>query len=364
MASAGLMNEFTLPAHLQASDPPEARGLRRDEVRLLVSDAASDRIEHARFRDLPSFLSSGDVLVVNTSRTINAALAVTDPRGEPFELHLSTRLPGGFWVVEPRQPGSPASLPYHAPLAGVVLHPSGGGRVTLLAPYPLTTSVASASRLWIAALELPLPTLAYLDRFGFPIRYGYLKGRWPLETYQTVFANEPGSAEMPSAARPFTHELVTRLVVRGIQIAPVLLHTGVASLEDHEPPYEEYYRVSTQTADRINAARASHGRIVAVGTTVVRALETVADERRRVHPGEGWTNLVITRDRSLRIVNGMITGLHEPGATHVAMVERVVAAAGGTAAHVDRAYAAARDAGYLWHEFGDSHLLLGQAPPR
>jgi S-adenosylmethionine:tRNA ribosyltransferase-isomerase len=179
--------------------------------------------------------------------------------------------------------------------------------------------------------------------------------------YQTVFATEQGSAEMPSAGRPFTPELVTGLVSVGVQIAPLLLHTGVASLEDHEPPYEEYYRVPPDTADRVNAAKRAGRRVVAVGTTVIRALETVTDERGTTSPGEGWTNLVMTPERPLRAVTGMITGFHEPHATHLAMVKQVMAAAGvGTpSARLERAYREAREAGYLWHEFGDSHLIVG-----
>jgi S-adenosylmethionine:tRNA ribosyltransferase-isomerase len=189
--------------------------------------------------------------------------------------------------------------------------------------------------------------------------------------YQTVFATETGSAEMPSAGRPFTPELVTRLVSSGIQIAPIVLHTGVASLEDHEPPYEEFYRVPRETAERINAARRDGHRIVAVGTTVVRALETVTDERGTTSAGHGWTDLVITRERRLRVVNALITGLHEPQATHLMMLERAIEAAIGrprqshapaefAARQLERAYEAAREAGYLWHEFGDSHLIIGK----
>jgi S-adenosylmethionine:tRNA ribosyltransferase-isomerase len=180
--------------------------------------------------------------------------------------------------------------------------------------------------------------------------------------YQTVFATEPGSAEMPSAGRPFTPELVTRLVARGIEIAPLLLHTGVASLEDHEPPYEEFFRVPPETADRVNAARRSGRRVVAVGTTVVRALETVTDRRGATSPGEGWTDLVITPERPLRSVTAMITGLHEPRATHLAMVRQLISAAGGNdpASQLESAYRAAREARYLWHEFGDSHLIIGE----
>jgi S-adenosylmethionine:tRNA ribosyltransferase-isomerase len=230
----------------------------------------------------------------------------------------------------------------------------------VLAPYPLGSALNAPSRLWIAALELESPVLPYLERFGTPIRYSYVTRSWPESMYQTIFATEPGSAEMPSAGRPFTPELVTRLVSAGIQVAPLLLHTGVASLEDHEPPYEEYFRVTRETADRVNSTRRGGGRVVAVGTTVVRALETVTDPRGMTSPGEGWTSLVIGPERPLRAVNGMITGLHEPHATHLAILREVIAAAGGQrpSSQLDRAYAEAQLAGYLWHEFGDSHLII------
>ena len=358
-------SNFDLPPDLEASSPPEARGLRRDEVRLLVSDVERNTIAHARFADLPRWLSPGDVLVVNTSATVNAAVDARTADGGVFEVHFSTRLPGGFWSVEVRKPGEFASLPSPDAQAGMALDLPGRARVTLLAPYPLVDSVGSPSRLWLAALELPEDILPYLDAHGFPIRYSYVKQRWPLSMYQTIFTTEPGSAEMPSAARPFTPELVTHLVSRGVEIAPLLLHTGVASPEKHEPPYEEYYRVPWRTADRVNAARRSGARIVAVGTTAVRALETVTDECGDTFPGEGWTNLVIGRDRSVRSVNAMITGLHEPRASHLAMLERVAGAgdespraAEAAIRHLDRAYAEARRLRYLWHEFGDSHLIF------
>jgi S-adenosylmethionine:tRNA ribosyltransferase-isomerase len=248
----------------------------------------------------------------------------------------------------------------------------GNGAITLLAPYPLASSINEPSRLWMAALDFPCAVLPFLDAYGFPIRYGYVSRAWPLAMYQTVFATEPGSAEMPSAGRPFTHELVTRLISQGIEIAPLLLHTGVASLESHEPPYEEYFRVPRLTAERVTTARRAGRRVIAVGTTVVRALETVTDESGHTVPGEGWTSVIITPERPLRSVTGLITGLHEPRATHLAMLERVaslipneracrcgvVASACGRC-HLQRAYTEALQRGYLWHEFGDSHLILG-----
>ena len=362
MAAAGVTERFTLPRHLEAAEPPEARGVARDGVRLLVSHVETDSIGHSRFSDLPEWLSAGDLLVVNTSGTLKAALKATSTDRQAFEVHLSTRLPGNFWVVEVRRPGAIASLPYRARCAGTRFELEGGGELALLAPYPLTGELKAESRLWLAAPRLREPLLAFLERFGRPIRYRYVTASWPASMYQTVFATEPGSAEMPSAGRPFTPELVTRLVSKGIQVAPVLLHTGVASLEDHEPPYEEYFRVPPETADLVNAAKRSRRRVVAVGTTVVRALETVTDNRGVTSPGEGWTELVIDAERPIRAVNAMITGLHEPDATHLSMVMQVIAAAGGVApaAHLDRAYLEALRAGYLWHEFGDSHLIVGR----
>jgi S-adenosylmethionine:tRNA ribosyltransferase-isomerase len=366
------MPDFELPQAHEATMPPEARGLRRDEVRLLVSSIGSGTIAHARFRDLPRLLAPGDLLVVNTSGTLNAALMASDDNGRELELHLSTHLPGGFWAVELRVPGAGASLACREALAGTRLHLPEDAEATLLAPYPFVDAVTSASRLWIAALNVPSDLVAYLDRHGFPIRYKYVKDPWPSSMYQTVFATEPGSAEMPSAGRPFTPELVTTLVSNGIEIAPLLLHTGVASLEDHEPPYEEYFRVSRTTADRINAARRTGRRVIAVGTTVVRALETVTDEGGLTSPGGGWTSVVVSRARPVRSVDGILTGLHEPHATHLVMLEQVLAAAARYAQgqlrsmiavpqpanHLERAYSAAMSAGYFWHEFGDAHLIL------
>jgi S-adenosylmethionine:tRNA ribosyltransferase-isomerase len=364
MAATGVIDAFTLPPHLEAAEPPEARGLKRDDVRLLVSRIDTDSIAHSRFSELPRWLLPGDLLVVNTSGTLKAALVARTRNGDTLEVHLSTRLPGNFWVIEVRRPGPVASLPYRGARAGSVLALEGGGRLTLLAPYPFVDSLETPSRLWIVALELGEPVLSFLERFGTPIRYSYVAAPWPESMYQTVFVTEPGSAEMPSAARPFTPELVTRLVSSGIQIAPVLLHTGVASLEDHEPPYEEFFRVPPETADRVNATKRAGHRIVAVGTTVVRALETVADRRGTASAGEGWTNLVIGPERPLRVVNGIITGFHEPHATHLAMIEQVIAAAGGErpSSHLAHAYREAQQAGYLWHEFGDSHLIIGREP--
>jgi S-adenosylmethionine:tRNA ribosyltransferase-isomerase len=344
---------FALPPALEATAPPEERGLRRDGVRLLVAHRRDGRIEHRHFTDLPAVLVPGDVLVVNRSATLPAALAATTGDGRPAQLHLSSRLPAGLWVVELRHPGVPASTPWLDAAPGTLLHLPHGAGAELLVPAGGAWTPGRPVRLWVAALDLPEGPLAYLARHGRPIRYGYVDHDRPIGAYQTVFADEPGSAEMPSAARPFSAELVTRLVGRGVAFAPFVLHAGVSSPEAHEPPMAEWYRVPRESAASVNAARRSGHRVIAVGTTAVRALETVADDRGHVHAGEGWTELVVTPDRSMRAVDGLITGWHEPEASHLAMLEAV-------AGHdlLEASYRAALEEGYLWHEFGDSHLIL------
>jgi S-adenosylmethionine:tRNA ribosyltransferase-isomerase len=340
---------FEIPRGREARRPPEARGLARDEVRLLVATRDDGRIEHARFRDLPDFLASGDLLVVNTSSTLPAAVPARRRDGGPVEVRFSTAAPqlegGDWWVVELRAPGGARPFRGAASSDEAIALPAGA-RLELVAPY-------LGSRLWLARLDSAQPVHAYLARHGRPIRYAYVTEDWPLGTYQTVFALEPGSAEMPSAARPFTAELVTRLVSHGVQVAPLTLHTGVSSPELGEAPYPERYEVPGHTARAVNATRASGGRVIAVGTTVVRALETVAAPRGTVAPRKGWTDLTVTAERGLRAVDGLLTGWHEPRASHLALLE---AAAGR--ALLERSYEAALDHGYLWHEFGDSHLIL------
>ncbi len=348
--------DFALPPELEAGEPPEARGLARDEVRLMVSHRSDDRVVHTRFREIGEHLRAGDLLVINTSGTLNAALRAVRPDGTPLELHLSTHLPADLWTVELRLPTERGTAPFHEGIPGETLRLPGDASVTLLTPYARDRATRSAdlpTRLWIATFALPSPLHAYLDQHGFPIRYGYVKEAWPASSYQTVYATELGSAEMPSAGRAFTPELLTCLAAQGVQIAPMLLHTGVASLEDHEPPYEEQYRVPVETARLVNVARAEGRRVVAVGTTVVRALETVADAGGIAHPGEGWTSLVVTSERGVRVVDGLLTGLHEPRASHLAMLEAIAGRR-----HLCVAYAEALRERYLWHEFGDLHLIL------
>ncbi|HEX5945167.1 MAG TPA: S-adenosylmethionine:tRNA ribosyltransferase-isomerase [Acidimicrobiales bacterium] len=357
-AAVTSMAPFRIPDGGEAGTPAELRGAAaeigtdgRAAVRLMVTHRAGTTVEHLPFGRLPDALDAGDVLVVNTSAVIPAALdAHAAGPGDPeVRLHLSTEQPGGFWVVEPRRPaGAGSDRLTGTPPTRLAL--PGGGRAELLAPYPSSTAMR---RLWLARLDLPTDTLAYLGAHGQPIRYAHVEGAWPIEAYQSVFSWIPGSAEMPSAARPFTHGLVTDLVTRGVAIAPVTLHTGVSSQEAGEPPYAERYSLPPATVALVNGARRDGRRIIAVGTTVVRALETTADEQGRAHPGSGWTELVVTPERGVRVVDGLITGWHEPESSHLALLEAI---AGRDL--LDTSYAAAVAGGYRWHEFGDSHLIL------
>ena len=327
---------FELPSELEAREPPEARGIARDEVRLLVSDRNGGVTIGAQFRDLPMFLAAGDVVLVNDSATMPAALVATRADGTTFALHLS-QCRGGVWIVEPRQAsvrsGERVALP-------------GGGSARFIAPH------ADSVRLWQAYLELPTPLYRYLAAHGKPIAYSYVRGEWPLELYQTVYAREPGSAEMPSAGRAFSGRMLDALRAKGVGIAAITLHTGVASLESHESPYEEWYRVTQDAADAVNAARARGSRIIATGTTVVRALESSSDDAGVVRASEGWTGLIITPERGVRTVDALITGFHEPLASHLWMLEAIAGRR-----QLQRAYDAALRARYLWHEFGDLHLV-------
>lgn len=336
--------EFHVPPALSAHEPPEARGIARDQVRMLVGRREDGGLSNHRFADLPDVLTPGDVLVVNTSATIPAAI---DALGRPdLVVHVSTELPDGTWVVElRRRVAGGATEPYAGGIADDRFTIAGGAHVHLCRPY-------TRGRLWVAEIDAP-SVPSYLMVHGRPIRYSYVDQDWPLSAYRSVFAVTPGSAEMPSASRPFTDELVTRLVSRGIVFAPILLHTGVASPEAHEKPYPERFSVPDTTARLVNEARAAGRRIIGVGTTAVRAIETAADERGRLRAAAGWTSLVVTPDRGVRAIDGLVTGFHEPQASHLEMLKAI---AGEPL--VAACYAEALRRGYLWHEFGDINLLL------
>ncbi|MCX4232626.1 S-adenosylmethionine:tRNA ribosyltransferase-isomerase [Streptomyces ortus] len=352
----GRPGSWTLPAELSASVPAEQRGpgLDRDAVRLLVSHGT--RVSHHAFVELPGLLRAGDLLVVNTSMTLAAAVDGRAGHARAV-VHFSTRGDDGRWAVELREPdgrgttrargGGPAGTEVRLP-----------GNVRLVLEEPL--SGRNARLWWGRVFDADVPGL--LRRHGRPIRYSYTERDQPLSAYRTVFAlasaDGAGSAEMPSASRPFTARLVAELVSRGVQFAPVTLHTGVASAEAHEPPYPERFAVPETSARLINAARAGGGRVVGVGTTAVRAVESAAGPDGVVRAARGWTGLVVTPERGVGVVDGLLTGLHEPRASHLLMLEAI---AGREA--VDRGYQEALRGRYLWHEFGDVHLILPEEDP-
>ncbi len=351
---------FDLPPERSATEPPEARGQDRDEVRLLV--ATADALHHTRFRQLPEHLSPGDLVVVNTSATLPAAVdAVRRPHPdapgteEPVVVHVAGPHPDGDDTVVIELRRTDGQGPITDARVGEVVALPDRLELTLVTSFP-DPGVGVGSRLWRAIRTGPMGgrgITRVLEAHGRPITYGYLAGRWPLASYQPVYAQVPGSAEMASAGRPFTTTLVTELIARGIAVAPVVLHAGVSSLEEGEVPPPERYAVPEATARQVELTHRSGGRVVAVGTTVARALETVAAPDGRMWPGSGWTELVLGPDRPPRVVSGLITGWHAPDASHLRLLEAVAGAG-----LVQRAYDAALAAGYRWHEFGDSCLLL------
>lgn len=349
---------LTIPA-AQSADGPPPEGLSPRRTRLLVASGRSARLRHGWLADLPEILDEGDVLVVNTSAVVAAALPATaawDADAPPLRLHWSTAEPGADpaptrvdvrAVVELRRAAGPASVRWHG------AHPGGRVRLPAGGHAVLGASLPRSDRLWHADLHLPGGARAFLGRHGQPIRYGARTPAFGLDDVQTVFARDPGSAEPPSASLAFDADLVTRLVTAGVEVAPLLLHTGVSSPEDHEPPFAEWFAVGEATAARVRAARREGRRVIAVGTTATRALESAVDAHGVVRAASGWTDLLVSPADGVRAVDGLLTGWHEPEASHLQLLEAVA----------DRtlladSYAEALDAGYRWHAFGDLHLLL------
>jgi S-adenosylmethionine:tRNA ribosyltransferase-isomerase len=312
----------------------------------MVFSAPSGPLHHTRFRRIGEHLRGGDALVVNVSATMAYALDARTGNGTPLRVHLSVPEADGLWSVEVRTPRGVGSAPGPA-LEPQTVELEGGGSIHLLAKDFRTR------RLWRASLDLPLALNEYLKQHGKPIRYGEGGEPRPLADYQTVYATEPGSAEMPSAGRPFTHQLLIELAAAGVALVPVVLHSGVSSFETGELPGPERFRVSAAAAAVVNALRANGGRVVAVGTTVLRALESAANEDGSMRAADGYTDLVIGDERRVRATDGLLTGWHEPGASHLSIIKDIAGPDGAR-----RMYTAALEAGYLWHEFGDSGLIF------
>jgi S-adenosylmethionine:tRNA ribosyltransferase-isomerase len=354
--AAQAYTRFSSPEKHTATEPPEMRGLRRDGVRLMVASATG--IQHTVFHRLADHLGAGDVLVVNTSATVPGQLDGAR-HGSAVVVHIANRLGDGTRVVELRT-APDASAPVLDGRIGEHVGLPAGGVLELIEPYPQPDSSPSGvgNRLWRGRVMLEQRLSAYLREHARPISYGYLNGSFPISAYQTIFALCPGSAEMPSAARPFSAELVARLVARGVIFAPITLHTGLSSQDAGEAPQPEWFEVSATTAHLVNSSKARGGRVIAVGTTATRAIESAAQPDGRVRAVSGWTDLVISPERPVRVVDGLITGWHNPEASHLLLVESVAGAK-----LTQRAYDAAVAEHYLWHEFGDSALLIKEVKP-
>jgi S-adenosylmethionine:tRNA ribosyltransferase-isomerase len=343
---------FVLPNNSVATEPAEYRGLERDEVRLLA--ATSTGIASHRFYELPDLLEPGDLLVVNTSPTLPAAIDAVLVTGDRRRVHVSTRLDNRDWVIEVRLADN--SGPERGLNAGATFRIPSGHELRLLAAYP--DASATGTRLWRVAPPSDFSHAGYLRRYGRAITYGYQPRRFPISDYQSVYAKDAetdpvGSAEMASAGRPISARVLARAAARGIAVAPIVLHAGVSSPESHEPPMPERFTVPGCTGRLVEATRAAGGRVIAVGTTVVRALETAARPNGQVPATQGWTDLVMGPERRPRVVTGLVSGLHEPEASHLLLLEAVAGPQ-----RVAEAYLAAVTEHYLWHEFGDSMLFL------
>jgi S-adenosylmethionine:tRNA ribosyltransferase-isomerase len=345
MGDSGMKRDdlfFERPTDLFAGSPPEMRGCSRDDVRLMVSSTEGE--SHHLFTDLPRLLEPGDLLVVNESATLPASLPATGRLGN-IRLNLSTRFGDNLWIAEPRwSPARPGPLPLQEQDTFQI----GEARARLLRPYP------GIPRLWLTQLDTPASVL--MAKYGEPIHYGYAPA-YPIETYQTLFSRFPGSVEMPSAARPITSRVRDALFAHGIGITRIVLHTGVSSLEiehdtvEHQALYPESFRVPAATAHAVNAVHDRGHRVIAVGTTVLRALET-AWTLNGLRACTGSTSLYVHPGVGVRAVDGLLTGLHDPVTSHLAMLSAV--------AGIDRVKKAYNEAivhRYLWHEFGDSHLI-------
>ena len=341
--------QFDLPQHLACPKPTEERNMARDEVRLLIT-SKHGQIEHSTFNLLTTFLAKGDVLVVNTSATIPSALTVSLPNGSQGRLHISTKLNNGEWLIEIREITGNKTRRWHDGKEGMLFELPSGAAVTLKKRFYKNSQWL---HLWLAEFKLHQSMQSYLLSNALPVQYEKLDQGYPLSYYQTFFSFHPGSSEMPSAGRAFTPALIERLLKRGILLAPVILHTGVSSLEDNETPFPEYMEIDPVTAAIINTAKSQGRRILAVGTTAIRAIETAVSSRGLVLPYRGNTELFIDKSYNMKVIDGLLTGFHEPRSSHLNMLQSLAGFE-----HIQGAYREAIKAGYYWHQFGDLHLIL------
>ncbi|HAS44467.1 MAG TPA: queuosine biosynthesis protein [Microscillaceae bacterium] len=341
--------QFELPQHLACPLPTELRNMPRDAVRLLVTTGAGEA-SHDVFSNFDQYLQAGDVLVVNTSATVASAFAITLPNGKPGRLHLSTQLSDKEWLIEIRAIEGNTTTRWKAGQEGMKFKLPENVTVKLKERFYKNDQLLD---LWVAEFDIRQEEEGYRHRYGQPIKYTQLENPFPLSYYQTFFSFHLGSAEMPSAGRGFTESLLRKLVRKGVVLAPITLHTGVSSLEEDEKPYPEYMEINPVTALLINTAKEEGRRVVAVGTTAIRAIESVANAQGQVKAFRGHTDLYIEDTHQMRVADGLLTGFHEPKASHLHMLQSLAGFE-----HIERAYQQAIEADYYWHQFGDLHLIL------
>lgn len=357
---------FKLPPELAAKEPPERRSIARDEVRLMVVNRKNYEIEHSHFYSIGKFLRVGDLLVFNSSRTIPASLigyGVLLGRIFVIEARLAEHLSDDTWLAlllcHSAAVGSNGSDKCDDDLLLAGLQNGmeiqfGHGLIATI--YDHDNNIHKLWRIRFSKSGTELIELLY--RLGQPIRYEYVSRPWDLDYYQTIYAREPGSAEMPSAGRAFTWKLLLGLKRHGVKMGYISLHTGLSSYMDdavdlQHPASEEEYSVNHATAELINKTHSQGGRVIAVGTTVVRTLESVSNNNGNVNAGHGYTRLHITANHKLKTVDSLLTGFHEPEASHLDLLTAFL-----TAGRIHKAYDEAIRKGYLWHEFGDVNLIL------
>lgn len=356
---------FMLPPELVAREPPERRGILRDGVKLMVINRSNFETEHTHFYNIGKFLRPGDLLIFNSSSTLPAALEgyIESSVGViPIEVRLAEHLPDDSWLV----------LPYYKTYEldntnindnAISVFPIFEKGMEIEFCHGLIAKTyepdVNIPRLWkVRFSKSGTQLLELLYRCGQPIRYEYVSNAWNLDYYQTVYAREPGSAEMPSAGRAFTWKLLLGLKRRGIEMTYITLHTGLSSYRDdaldlQHPVSEEEFLVSSKAAEMVNKTQKGGGRVIAVGTTVVRTLESVAFGNGNISARHGYTRLHINADHKLKVVDGLLTGLHEPEASHLDLLTAFL-----PTDRIQKAYEEAIQRKYLWHEFGDLNLIL------
>ncbi len=339
-----------------------ATGARGDVLgeRLLVIDPSSESLEDARVADLPRFLRAGDLVVVNDAATLPASLSARGPAGEAMELRLAHRHDDARWDAVLFGEGDWRTRTEHRAPPPTL---SRGDVLTCGGDLAAVVEARADRSPRLVTLRFSHEGDAFWRRLyalGRPVQYAHLREELALWDVQTPFASRPWSVEMPSAGRPLSWALTGALRGEGVEVAAVTHAAGLSSTGDDvldaEMPWPERSDISQATVDAVARCRARGGRVVAAGTSVVRALEgRVARSEGVLTAGTAVTDLVLREGATLRVVDGIFTGMHEPGTSHFALL---TAFASASLLHASLRFAAGR--GYLQHEFGDSALILAR----